>query len=434
MAFLTIFAIVCALSVCAFIVLKPEFGIYTLVMLTSCGVITQYLPFSPMKTIGAILAVAWLFKSLQKKKMGDARSPISLFIIIFLAASVISIFSAINISGASYALQRLVLLVIAYFLFVAFIQNHRQIKIVFWILVISGLADTAFGYLNMKQESLVKIMSDIVQSPGTANIFRVGGFTGDPNFLALYLVALIPIAFYLMIEEKKIWQRILAGACFVTFGYFVILTYSRGGFIGLIFTLVLILFKFHRRLKTTIAVGLAIILMIAFAPKAYWGRVSTIGDFVKNQNSADASLEYRLGYLKLGEEMFFSNPIIGVGIGNYMESLPSGRILTKNEAHNTYIEIAAEAGIIGIVSFMLIIWLTLVSLRRTRYIMRRVGDRQLEGLSEALELSLLSFIVGAIFLSAQYEKTFWFIVAMSIVLRNIAYKEYIGKYKNIQTS
>jgi len=115
-----------------------------------------------------------------------------------------------------------------------------------------------------------------------------------------------------------------------------------------------------------------------------------------------------------------------------MQSLPTGRVLTKNEAHNTYIEIAAETGILGIAALFMIIWATLVTFRRTRYIMRRARDKELERLAEALELSFLSFLVGAMFLSAQYEKTFWFILAMAVALQNIAQKEYLSRLKKLQ--
>jgi len=310
MALSTILAIIFSLIALVIIIKKPEIGVYILVALTSYGLISSYIPVSPMKIIGGILLFAWFIAIIQRKKLGNIKSPVTTFIVIFFLINLISIIVAIDMQATLYVFQRLALLIVAYFLFVSFIQNHRQIKVVSWILILSGLVDTFFGYLDKINAALIKIPPDIAQNPGVPTLVRVKGFTGDPNFLALYLITLMPIAFYLASEEKIIWRKIIAAICFVTFGVFVVLTYSRGGFVGLVFTLFIIALKFRHQTKKLIAIGLVVTGIIVFAPKTYWERAGTLLALpYKQSRVVDASLEFRLNYLKLGEQMFFSNPI-----------------------------------------------------------------------------------------------------------------------------
>src|SRR5438552_10499963 len=76
-----------------------------------------------------------------------------------------------------------------------------------------------------------------------------------------------------------------------------------------------------------------------------------------NPSSQDYSTAERLAHWIAGLHMFIDHPVLGVGIGNYSDAYPQYfiTIFTNplGHAHNYYINIAAETGLIGLLAFIL---------------------------------------------------------------------------------
>jgi O-antigen ligase len=91
-----------------------------------------------------------------------------------------------------------------------------------------------------------------------------------------------------------------------------------------------------------------------------------------NVNNDNFSAVERAAHWLAGVRMFAAHPVLGVGIGNYAAAYPRyhprGWYAPLGHAHNYYINIAAEAGIVGLGAYLLLggsaLWYSYAALRR----------------------------------------------------------------------
>src|SRR5262249_7092490 len=117
------------------------------------------------------------------------------------------------------------------------------------------------------------------------------------------------------------------------------------------------------------------------------------------------------------------HPLFGVGIGNYPEYSIKGKA-----AHNSYLEIAAELGWIGLGAYLVFILAPILRLRRieTELLRSEVNsrrhsdsDRELYFLSIGLQAVIVAYLVCSFFSSSQYFWHLYYVVAYAVALRHI---------------
>lgn len=256
-------------------------------------------------------------------------------------------------------------------------------------------------------------------------VIRFGGRLGvglhESNYFALILVLLLPLPFTFARQEKVAWKRWLWIAGIGVILLELILTGSRGGFLGLLVVLGLLCARMMRR--TSLALGAmagVLLILLAIVPNPLAQRLLASGlDREVQDTSVAISNQQRLAVLKAGLRMISAHPLAGVGLGKFKGSVEKyggpPRI-----AHCTYVELAAELGVSALLAFLVLIYATLRSLGRSRRLATAAGNMRLRDLSLGLEAGLAGYLVGALFLSAQYEKFFWLVLFLSICLERIA--------------
>jgi O-antigen ligase len=127
--------------------------------------------------------------------------------------------------------------------------------------------------------------------------------------------------------------------------------------------------------------------------------------------------------------MFADHPLTGVGAGafetvygmHYIDREGAGNIWRA--AHSSYIEVAAELGIFGLLAWLAVLasgFFTLVRARRALSMSEPAFDeqRELSNWVDAATASLVSFLVGGMFLSRAYDVVLIILLAMaSVALR-----------------
>jgi O-antigen ligase len=183
------------------------------------------------------------------------------------------------------------------------------------------------------------------------------GLFGNPNDLAICLNMLLPLTIVLGLTCRGLTRLIFLGSAFVMAAG-IMCTYSRGGFLGLIFSLLFMLWKLSRRkrIRTMILVFVSVAVLLPVLPGSYGKRVLTIFD---SDSDTTGSSNDRKELLIAGVNLAMNHPIIGVGVGNF--PIYSIHDLV---AHNSYVEIAAELGVFGLLAYLLVILLPLRSLGR----------------------------------------------------------------------
>lgn len=240
--------------------------------------------------------------------------------------------------------------------------------------------------------------------------YRPGWVTGDPNYFSLSALLALPFAFYLLRPRQPRWERYF---CLVCLGLTLIgltLAASRGALLGLAASVLLAAWRSRHRTKILIGAVALLLPLMALSPSSPLGRLL-------NPTFSDRdSTESRLVVWAAGIRMIQSNPILGVGAGNFKPSLP--RFLNRGEsinliAHNTYIGIGAELGLPALAVFVGILVATLRSSERIRRATRQSGPVLVGRAAEAIQVGLVGYAVAIFFVSAEYQKFFWLIVFLS---------------------
>jgi O-antigen ligase len=257
---------------------------------------------------------------------------------------------------------------------------------------------------------------------------RFGGRLGvglyESNYLALALVLLLPLLVAFARDERVRWRRLAwwVGAGVVCLE--IVLTGSRGGFLGLVVVAALIVLKLARRRFAALAIaGVATVLLLTLPNPLQERLMATVGEG-PDRTGANASTLVRLDILKAGVRMIVDNPITGVGLGNFKEVSGQYGVEVPHIAHNTYLQVAAELGLPTLAAFLAVVFTTWRSLRRAQRDAAAAGNVRLRSASIALEVGIIGWAVSAAFLSAQFEKFFWLVVFLSVPLERIAHRQW----------
>ncbi|NBB84406.1 MAG: hypothetical protein GVY28_13515, partial [Alphaproteobacteria bacterium] len=135
----------------------------------------------------------------------------------------------------------------------------------------------------------------------------------------------------------------------------------------------------------------------------------------------------RLDEKTVALRMFLDHPILGVGLDHYGEMFQSytARLglrdrFEKREAHNLYLETAAETGALGLVAFAAIgiAVLRAHAVARRRFLAAGQGD--LAAVSTAFLLALLGHLLAGMFLHEAWARSWWMVVAVVLALPAVA--------------
>src|SRR5215468_7379001 len=162
----------------------------------------------------------------------------------------------------------------------------------------------------------------------------VGGMFENPNDLATALDLLLPFAVAPTLISKGL-ARLFYLVCAAVLAIGVLFTLSRGGFLGLIASSGVLLWKLGRwrRLKITLGGALICGVLLAATPGGYGARIATI---FNTEQDKTGSAQLRSELMKRAASIAINRPIVGVGMGNF-----HFYSIHEKAAHNSYLEIAA---------------------------------------------------------------------------------------------
>jgi putative inorganic carbon (HCO3(-)) transporter len=248
---------------------------------------------------------------------------------------------------------------------------------------------------------------------------RIKGLFENSNDLALHLVTMIPIAVGLGLSKGGLFRKLVyfGGVAIMTGA--VIVTFSRGGFIGLVAMVLLLVRRLGRKNKTLTSATLAfaVIMFLAMAPGAFSGRLSTIFN-----SSADlsGSSTQRTEVLKRSIWVTLRYPIFGVGIGNFYHKSPRNLV-----THNAYTQVSSEMGIAAMVVYILFL---VHPLKRLRLIENESYEHPERSkyfyLSVGLQASLVGYMVSSFFGAVAYQWYVYYLVGYAICLHRLYIMEF----------
>jgi len=243
----------------------------------------------------------------------------------------------------------------------------------------------------------------------------------NTNELALALDLLLPIAIVFAVTGKGV-VRFGYSVCAAIIGIGAVMTFSRGGFLGLVSIGGVLMWKLGRGKRVTMVLA-ALLLAGVFAaamPSGYSERLFTI---LHPSTDLTNSAQERQALLGRAVEVALHHPFIGIGLANFYQYSQNGKV-----AHNSYIEIAAELGWTGLLAYMVFLIAPFRGLKRiergtfaaSQFLdPDGAGQRELYYLSVGLQAVMVAFMVCSFFSSSQYSWHPYYIVGYSISLRRI---------------
>lgn len=253
--------------------------------------------------------------------------------------------------------------------------------------------------------------------------------TYDTNDLAFIIVCATPLAIVCCLRARGL-VRLLAGASFALGSVTVVLTGSRGGFLGLLFVVVLSVVRMRSfiPLRTRVLLVLFVALVLGGSGgDAYWARISTIvsGSTVVEAGPYDASGIWRARWpvWEQGLRLMLSYPLLGVGAGAFEvgEGLSHSGEGKWSTAHNSFLQIGAELGLGGLALFVALLVRTVVSCRTAARAAR--ADSRLARrawLAPGVEMSVYGYIVAGFSLSQAYSPIVFLLAGMATVLYRLS--------------
>jgi O-antigen ligase len=314
-------------------------------------------------------------------------------------------------------------IVIIFVLMINLLNSKSRLRSMMKLSVVCGSGLALFAIISYVNGNFL-----IQNKQSTGRVMGiVQGMFGNPNDLALSLNVLLPLAVAFALCAKG-WKRLFYFTCTAVLTVGVVVTFSRGGFLGLVAAGIVLLWKLGRRNRglAVLAFVLATGFFLAVMPAGYSNRLTTIFSM---EEDLTGSSQARRELLNRAAEVASNHLLIGVGMGNF-------HIYSIREqvAHNSYLEIAAELGLIGLMAYLILILSPLRSLRRLEAETRNHRRGTLIGrlqspesetyyLSVALQASLAAYIVCSFFGSVQYLWHLYYLVAYSFALKQIHAQE-----------
>lgn len=345
-----------------------------------------FAPFVSTALIGVLLIACagyWLLLTLSDdKRIGF--TPIHLVVLLYWGVSTAATALSPVKSAALIGWGRLTLYLLMFALAARVLRSPRlrSILILVYLLVavlvsVVGLRQWFFG-----ADALATWVDAESSLAGTT---RVYSFLGNPNLLAAYLLPAVTFSGAAIFVWKRPIAKALAVLLTVTNAACLILTFSRGGWIGFVVMsfvgMVLLVHWFSvylprlwRRLALPIVLGVsATVVVLAVATvEPLRDRVASM--FVGRE---DSSNNYRINVWSGVIKMIRDRPIIGIGPGNSAFNRVYPRFqrtgFSALSAYSIFLEVLVETGVIGFTCFL---WLLLVAFNQGWVQLQRLRANQ----------------------------------------------------------
>ena len=248
-----------------------------------------------------------------------------------------------------------------------------------------------------------------------------GSYFSDENDLSLYINMWLPFCYFLFSQTDSTKARILYGAGILAGLASIVVSFSRGGFVGLVAMSAAAWF-FSTRKALTLGITCVFVLMaVLVGGNTYIKEMSTVTD------TKESTAQQRILSWKAAWYMFLDNPL-GVGGNNFQKNFHryQPRELKKGMwnrvAHSLWFTLIPELGIFGIILYFLLLKYNIKDVLALKNIPDRDDGnvRYLHQLSRAYIVSLVGFFASATFLSVLYYAHYWYLSAMIVATAAIA--------------
>ena len=237
---------------------------------------------------------------------------------------------------------------------------------------------------------------------------------GNPNDLGAIALLQLSMAVTLLETEPKGWVRWCAVLGVILIPMLILMTQSRGVFLGLLVFVAITLVGQRRRLRLLVRLGVIALLLAAVVPAGVWDRVGTLRHATSTTtldevDGAEGSARQRYEIWRVAGKIIRDHPLTGVGLGAYKPNHEQYALQPEfnptaqggRDTHSLYLNVLAETGYPGLLLYLGMVLTVFIAAERTRRRCRGVLDTAARQLL-VLEAGLVAFLTAATFGSLPY--------------------------------
>lgn len=359
-----------------------------------------------------------VIKSVKENNFKWRFDGVGLCIVLFLAVLLVSSLASFARVESLKVWAMYLVFVGFYFVIINTVKSRDELYGLFKVFVISGalvalygIMQYAFGWTTSNAWIDEEMFEDATM--------RVYSTLGNPNVLGEYLLLVIPVAAVYML--KFAWKSLSKWAyiaMFLALALCLVLTQSRGCWIGFMASVIIFITFYEGKLWGLIPLAICILPFVL--PQTIVDRIMSVG------NMEDTSTSYRF-YIwmgTLGMMKHYWPGGIGMGEAAFAQVYPffSYNAIIAPHSHNTFLQLLVEAGISGLGMFVIMQGV----FAKKMSVVYRHGDRK--SLDSMLSLALASGVAGFLvqsmfdytFYNYRVMAVFFMVMAFGMALRHIA--------------
>ena len=281
-----------------------------------------------------------------------AWAPINRYVMLYAAVYMAGTFFSVNLdSSLNPGLLTVAFILFSVVLYNA-VTNRSQLDTLLTFMVIAAAAVSVYGILQYVfrwgYQSAAWVDSDMFSSIE----FRVSSTLDNPNMLGQYLILMVPVGAAKLLSARDWPRRLLYLGCCALMCVCMILTFSRGAWLGLLFAGAVFVVLLNPRLILLAPAALAALWFLL--PETVISRFTSIGDMT------DGSTTYRVSIWLGTLDMLKHYWLCGIGPGdeafNRVYPAFSYNSINAPHSHNLFLQLVCDAGITALAVFLILIF------------------------------------------------------------------------------
>ena len=359
----------------------------------------------PFAQLVAVATLAGLVISGEKKRVPFNRT--TTIWLAFVAWASITTLQAINKSMAVDQWQQFIKIQLMTFVAIVVINSRQRLIALLWVIVLS------LAFYGIKG--------------GVFTIVTGGHYTvwGPPksliegnNELAFALIIMVPLMRFLQLNTANRWLRYGLSVSMVLCGFSILGSQSRGALVAGGAMVAALWFRSRKKIVIGLAILVVGLALFQFAPEAWFARMSTIQTYEQ-----DGSAMGRINAWWFAFNLAKSRPLFGGGFDAFTPDMFQKYApdpLDFHDSHSIYFGVLGEHGFVGLSLFLALgfsaLWLG-------NSVRRRVKDHPdltwASNLAGLIQVSLIGYAVGGVFLGLAYFDLYYSLVAMLVILQDL---------------
>ena len=376
----------------------------------------------PFAQIVAIVTIVSFIFSKEPKKFPI--NAVTIIWLVFLIWMLVTTFNAIYFDSAITQLIKVYKIQFITILSVILITTRERIYLLIWVIVIS------IGFYGIKGGIFT-----LAVGGGSRVYGPPGSFIEENNSLALALLMILPLIRYLFMQEKNKWIRFSLLGAMVLCSFSILGSFSRGAFLAAGCVAIFFWLKGSKKIISGVAIVGVAVIAVSFMPQHWHQRMDTIRTYDEDISAMGRILAWRYTV------NVASARITGAGFESWSTytfqlyaPLPadadeiSKLAYQGRAAHSIYFSVLGDHGWFGLLLFLII---GMLSWRTGTWIIKNSKeDKELKWLTDLarmIQVSLIAYGSGGMFLSLAYYDLPWHLMAILIIS-----KQYLENYLNEQ--